>query len=171
MSWLKDLKRDLKRLGEPIYERAERLAAPGLAASYGLDSAPKPNAIKDISSSGIYLVTGKRLNAGELITLTRRKKKRPKTKTAQSSSSQCTRESRGRLRTVWGYRSFCLRAWIQSSGECWSGTSLFSKTPMKSRTCSTPYGLFSSCAACVIQGLRKRSFCWADNWTRIAQAH
>jgi hypothetical protein len=41
-----------------------------LAASYGLDSASNPAEVKDISSTGIYLITEKRLRTGEMITLT-----------------------------------------------------------------------------------------------------
>ncbi len=69
MSWLKDLKRELQQLGKPLYPRAERRTASGLAARFGLDSASTPAAIKDISASGIYLFTEKRLRTGELITL------------------------------------------------------------------------------------------------------
>ncbi len=69
MSWLRDLKRDFQKLGNPVHPRAERRAASGLAASLGLDSAPTPTGIKDISATGIYLFTEKRLPTGELITL------------------------------------------------------------------------------------------------------
>ena len=69
MIGLNDLKRALIKLGEPQHPRAERLTPFGLAARYGLDSASTPAVIKDISTSGIYLVTEKRLPAGELITL------------------------------------------------------------------------------------------------------
>lgn len=66
MSWLSDLKRAVQR-EQP---RAERRPASGLAASYGLDSTFTPAGIKNISATGIYLVTEKRLRTGELITLT-----------------------------------------------------------------------------------------------------
>lgn len=66
---LSDLKRELKKLGEPERPRPERRTATGLAARYGLDPTFTPAEIKDISSSGIYLCTEKRLPTGELITL------------------------------------------------------------------------------------------------------
>ena len=69
MSWLKDLKREFQMLGKPLHPRAERRTASGLAARYGLDSASTPAGIKDISDTGIYLFTEKRLPTGELITL------------------------------------------------------------------------------------------------------
>jgi hypothetical protein len=65
MSWLTDLKRAVRK--QP---RAERRTASGLAASYGLDPTFTPAGIKNISATGIYLVTEKRLRTGELITLT-----------------------------------------------------------------------------------------------------
>jgi hypothetical protein len=69
MAWLNDLKRGLKRFGEQEKPRAERRAAPGLAARYGIKFATDSAGIKDISSSGIYLFTEKRLRTGELATL------------------------------------------------------------------------------------------------------
>ena len=69
MSWLRDLKREFQNLGKPVHPRAERRAASGLAARFGLDSASTPAGIKDISATGIYLFTEKRLPTGELITL------------------------------------------------------------------------------------------------------
>jgi hypothetical protein len=70
MRWLKDLKRDLQNLGQVPRPRDERRPATGLAARYGLDTPSTPADIKDISTSGIYLFTEKRLRTGELITLT-----------------------------------------------------------------------------------------------------
>jgi hypothetical protein len=67
---LSNLKRRLLRLGYPEQPRAERHGASGLAASYEPGSPATPAPVKDISSSGIYLVTEKRLRTGELITLT-----------------------------------------------------------------------------------------------------
>jgi hypothetical protein len=66
MPWLSDLKRAVQKK-QP---RAERRTASGLAASYGLDPTFTPAGIKNISDTGIYLVTEKRLRTGELITLT-----------------------------------------------------------------------------------------------------
>jgi hypothetical protein len=70
MSWLSDLKRAVQKFAEPERPRAERRTASGLAASYGLDPTFTPASIKNISATGIYLVTEKRLRTGELITLT-----------------------------------------------------------------------------------------------------
>ncbi|MGC2160994.1 MAG: PilZ domain-containing protein, partial [Silvibacterium sp.] len=70
MSWLSDLKRAVKKFPELEQPRAERRTASGLAASYGLDSTYTPAGIKNISATGIYLVSEKRLRTGELITLT-----------------------------------------------------------------------------------------------------
>jgi hypothetical protein len=77
MSWLKDLKRELQRLGNPVHPRAERRAASGLGARFGADSASTPASIKDISATGIYLFTEKRLPTGELITLTLQEEGKP----------------------------------------------------------------------------------------------
>lgn len=68
MSLLNDLKRTVQKFSEK--PRAERRAASGLAASYGLDSSYTHTGIKNISATGIYLATEKRLRTGELITLT-----------------------------------------------------------------------------------------------------
>jgi hypothetical protein len=70
MSWMSDLKRAVQRFGELEQPRAERRIASGLAASYGVDSTSAPAGIKNISATGIYLFTEKRLRSGELITLT-----------------------------------------------------------------------------------------------------
>jgi hypothetical protein len=62
-------KRMLQKLGVPDQPRAERGSATGLAAQYGLNSTFTSAAIKNISTSGIYLVTENRLRTNELITL------------------------------------------------------------------------------------------------------
>lgn len=70
MPWLNDYaKRAVQKLAH-VEPRAERQTASGLAASYGLDTPSTPAGIKNISATGIYLVTEKRLRTGELITLT-----------------------------------------------------------------------------------------------------
>jgi hypothetical protein len=71
------LKRGLQRFGEQEKPRAERRAAPGLAARYGIKYATDSAGIKDISSSGIYLFTEKRLRTGELATLELREEGEP----------------------------------------------------------------------------------------------
>ena len=161
MSWLKDLKRELQQLGKPLYPRAERRTASGLAARFGLDSASTPAGIKDISATGIYLFTEKRLRTGELITLIILEEEASR-RTVPSTSFPFTLGSPGRERTASGYRLFCLRAWIQTSGQCSYGTSSLSPIRIKSRTCSAPCGPSSSCAASVSPRLRKRSFFWAE---------
>jgi hypothetical protein len=69
MSWLKELKRAINRFGELETPRAERRPAAGIEASYGVEAPNLPARIKDISTSGIYLFTEKRLHTGELVTL------------------------------------------------------------------------------------------------------
>jgi len=69
MTGLSQWKRMLKALGNPELPRAERESPTGLAAEYGLGSTFTTAAIKDVSASGIYLVTEKRLSTNELITL------------------------------------------------------------------------------------------------------
>ena len=70
MSRLSDIKRAARILAGLEQVRAERRTASGLAASYGLDSSFTSATVKDISATGIYLATEKRLRTGELITLT-----------------------------------------------------------------------------------------------------
>lgn len=74
---LSDLKRTLKELVEPMHLRAERLIPTTLAASFGIDPDLSPAGIKDISTSGIYLVTEKRPPVGELVTLNLQEKDPP----------------------------------------------------------------------------------------------
>jgi hypothetical protein len=81
MSWLSDLKRELQKFGEPMKPRAERRPAAGLSALYGPDSATTPAGIKDISSTGVYLFTEKRLRTGELVTLILREESEPESST------------------------------------------------------------------------------------------
>jgi hypothetical protein len=77
MSRLSNLKRALQRLGEPEQPRAERLPAKGLSALYGIDSASRPARIKDVSASGVYLLTEERFRAEELVNLILRKEDEP----------------------------------------------------------------------------------------------
>jgi hypothetical protein len=74
---LSDFKRTLQKLVEPMHLRAERLIPTTLAASFGIDPDLSPAGIKDISTTGIYLVTEKRLPVGELVTLNLQEKDRP----------------------------------------------------------------------------------------------
>jgi hypothetical protein len=69
MSRLSNLRRALQRLGQPEQPRAERWPATGLSALYGVDSASKPAAIKDVSVSGVYLLTEERFAANQSIAL------------------------------------------------------------------------------------------------------
>ena len=77
MAWLKELKRTLQSFGEPQKPRAERRPATGLEAQYSLEAASMPAGIKNISASGIYLFTEKRLRTGELVTLILREEGQP----------------------------------------------------------------------------------------------
>jgi len=54
----------------PNQQRPERRTVPGLAAYYWTGSAPKQNSIRDISSTGVYLLTEERWAPGALVSLT-----------------------------------------------------------------------------------------------------
>jgi len=69
MIGLSDLRRKVKRLSDPNPPRAERRAAPGLAACYKFESIFTPAGIKNISSTGIYLWTDKRPRTGDEVSL------------------------------------------------------------------------------------------------------
>jgi hypothetical protein len=69
MAWLQGLKQALGKFGEMEKPRADRRPAPGLAARYGTDAPITAAGIKNISATGIYLFTEKRLHTGELVTL------------------------------------------------------------------------------------------------------
>jgi len=69
MPWLSDLKNTLQKLGQPEKPRAPRRPVTGVTAHYGIGPATTPAAIKDISSSGIFLITQERPSVGELVTL------------------------------------------------------------------------------------------------------
>jgi hypothetical protein len=69
MSRLSNLRRALQRLGEPEQPRAERWPATGLSALYGIESASRPAGIKDVSASGVYLLTDERFPADQAVTL------------------------------------------------------------------------------------------------------
>ncbi|MGB8030772.1 MAG: hypothetical protein WCF30_14045 [Terracidiphilus sp.] len=69
MSRLSNLRRVLQRLGEPEQPRAERWPATGLSAFYGIESAYRPAGIKDVSGSGVYLLTDERFLADQTVTL------------------------------------------------------------------------------------------------------
>jgi hypothetical protein len=69
MSRLSNLRRALQRLGQPEQPRAERWPATGLSAFYGIDSASKPARIKDVSVSGVYLLTQERFTPNQTVAL------------------------------------------------------------------------------------------------------
>ena len=77
MSILSDWKGMFQKLSFPKQRRYERRKESGLAAEFGLDSSFTSAEIKDISASGIYLITEKRLSTNELITLILREKSEP----------------------------------------------------------------------------------------------
>jgi hypothetical protein len=64
-----DMKRALQRFGQLEQPRAERLPATGLGALCGPESATWPAGVRNISSTGIYLATERRLRTGETINL------------------------------------------------------------------------------------------------------
>jgi hypothetical protein len=60
----------LERWWSPDPRRAPRDPLPGLAAYYWNGSAPEPHGIRDISSSGLYVVTEERWYPGTLVLMT-----------------------------------------------------------------------------------------------------
>lgn len=65
-----DLKRRLHKLGYPERQRAERMPAAKLAAHCDTELSHVDAGVKDISSTGLYLVTEKRFSTGEVVHLT-----------------------------------------------------------------------------------------------------
>jgi len=67
---LTEMKRAFGRLNKLVeLPRAERLTPSGIGALYGPESPSWPAGVKNISSTGIYLATEKRLQTGEVINL------------------------------------------------------------------------------------------------------
>jgi hypothetical protein len=60
----------LERWWSPDPRRAPREHVPGLAAYYWTGAAPKPHAVRDISSTGLYIVTEERWYPGTLVLMT-----------------------------------------------------------------------------------------------------
>jgi hypothetical protein len=77
MTRLSHLRGVLRWLGETYRERGQRWPATGLTALYGLDSASTPAIIKDISGTGICLLTRERGSTGDVIALILRKQGEP----------------------------------------------------------------------------------------------
>lgn len=65
-----DMKRKLYKLGYPERQRAERMPATKLAAHCDTELSHIDAGVKDISSTGLYLVTEKRFATGEVVHLT-----------------------------------------------------------------------------------------------------
>lgn len=59
-----------EKLSSPNQQRPERRTVPGLAAYHWTGSAPQQNSIRDISSTGVYLLTKERWAPGALVSLT-----------------------------------------------------------------------------------------------------
>lgn len=78
MNRLSEWKCKLQMLVIPVQPRVERLSATGLTALYGLDSTFKSARIKDISTSGIYLLTEGHPPINEQITLILHEERDPK---------------------------------------------------------------------------------------------
>ena len=60
----------LKKWWTPDPRRAPRVPAPGLAAYYWNGCTPEPHAVRNISSSGLYVVTEERWYPGTLVLMT-----------------------------------------------------------------------------------------------------
>ena len=69
MAWLNEFKRELQKIGKRKSTRAERWSTTGLSAFYGLQTPTTPVAIRNISSSGIYLAIHESLSVGQLLKL------------------------------------------------------------------------------------------------------
>ncbi len=63
----------LQRWWSPDPRRAPREPAPGLAAYYWTGAPPEPHSIRDISTTGLYLVTEERWYPGTLVLMTLQK--------------------------------------------------------------------------------------------------
>ena len=72
------MKRARQKLGDMQQPRAERRAVAGLSALYAPGSNLAASGVKDISATGLYLITEKQLPTGELITLTLQEEAQPK---------------------------------------------------------------------------------------------
>src|SRR5271170_223817 len=67
---LTEMKRAFGQINKLVeFPRAERLTPSGVGALYGTESPSWPAGVKNISSTGIYLATEKRLSTGEVINL------------------------------------------------------------------------------------------------------
>ena len=109
MSRLSNLRRALQRLGEPEQPRAERWPATGLSALYGIESASRPAGIKDVSASGVYLLTDERFPANQSVALILRLDGEPR-RTTQSCRYPFKLGPHGRGRTASRWSLFCLQA-------------------------------------------------------------
>ena len=82
----------LKKLFEQMFSKerrkAERLPANELAAFYWTGAAPAEHGIRDISSTGLYLVTEERWYPGTLVMMTLQKKNGPEEPSARSIAVQ-----------------------------------------------------------------------------------
>ncbi len=67
MGWLQELKQELQNFGKRQVARAERWSTAGLSAFYGIQTPSTPVAIKNISSSGVFLAIQEPLPVGQLL--------------------------------------------------------------------------------------------------------
>jgi hypothetical protein len=74
MKYMKSLKSLWEQLLSKDRRTAERLPSAGLAAYYWTGAAPAEHGIRDISSTGLYLVTDERWYPGTVVTMTLQKK-------------------------------------------------------------------------------------------------
>jgi hypothetical protein len=70
-------KKLMDKLTSKERRRADRLPSPKLGAYYWTNAAPKAHEIRDISSTGLYLLTDERWYPGTLVMVTLQKKQAP----------------------------------------------------------------------------------------------
>jgi hypothetical protein len=68
------LQRLFKKLTSSERRKADRIPSPNLGAYYWTNAAPKAHSIRDISSTGLYLITDERWYPGTLVMVTLQKK-------------------------------------------------------------------------------------------------
>ena len=95
MTTTNDWKRRLRKLGYPQQPRPERRTPTGLTAKYGGVSAPKLGRIKQISLTGLYLLTEERWPVGEVISMTLQREGPPESLSALQIDVQARVASHG----------------------------------------------------------------------------
>jgi hypothetical protein len=85
---MKSLKSLLERLFSNDRRRADRELSPGLAAHYWTGGSPIEHNIRDISSSGLFLITEERWYPGTLLIVTLQRKDKPEDSPERSIAVQ-----------------------------------------------------------------------------------